>query len=108
LTLRRDGADRRVVVVPLASEHTVRYYDLVARQRTAVCEASGARLGYLKIPNMMAQGWADFHRDLYTEFQRDGLIVDLRTRRAATPVSWRPRSSPGTSSAGTCPGMRSP
>jgi tricorn protease len=78
LTLRRDGADRRVVVVSLASEHTVRYYDLVARQRTAVCEASGGRLGYLKIPNMMAQGWADFHRDLYTEFQRDGLIVDLR------------------------------
>ena len=78
MTLRRDGADLRVVVVPLASEHTVRYYDLVARQRTAVCEASGARLGYLKIPNMMAQGWADFHRDLYTEFQRDGLIVDLR------------------------------
>ena len=78
LTLRRDGADRRAVVVPLASEHAVRYYDLVARQRAAVCEASGGRLGYLKIPDMMARGWADFHRDLYTEFQRDGLIVDLR------------------------------
>jgi tricorn protease len=67
-----------VVVVPLASEHAVRYYDLTARQRAAVCEASGGRLGYLKIPDMMARGWADFHRDLYTEFQRDGLIVDLR------------------------------
>ena len=41
LTLRRDGADRRAVVVPLASEHAARYYDLVARQRAAVCEASG-------------------------------------------------------------------
>jgi tricorn protease len=78
LTLRRDGADRRVVVVPLASEHETRYYDLVARQRAAVCEASGGRLGYLKIPDMMARGWAEFHRDMYTEFQRDGLIVDLR------------------------------
>jgi tricorn protease len=78
LTLRRDGASRRAVVVPLASEHAVRYYDLTARQRAAVCEASGGRLGYLKIPDMMARGWADFHRDLYTEFQRDGLIVDLR------------------------------
>jgi peptidase S41-like protein len=76
--LRRDGADRRAVVVPLASEHAVRYYDLVARQRAAVCDASGGRLGYLKIPDMMAAGWADFHRDLYTEFRRDGLIVDLR------------------------------
>jgi tricorn protease len=78
LTLRRDGVDRPAVVVPLASEHATRYYDLVTRQRAAVSEASGGRLGYLKIPDMMARGWADFHRDLYTEFQRDGLIVDLR------------------------------
>ena len=78
LTLRRDGADRRAVVVPLASEHAARYYDLVARQRAAVCEASGGRLGYLNIPDMMARGWAEFHRDLYTEFRRDGLIMDLR------------------------------
>jgi tricorn protease len=78
LTLRRDGADRRVVVVPLASEHAVRYHDLVARRRVAVRDASGGRLGYLHIPDMMARGWAEFHRDLYTEFQRDGLIVDVR------------------------------
>jgi tricorn protease len=78
LTLRRDGADRRAVVIPLASEHAARYYDLVARRRAAVCEASGGRLGYLNIPDMMARGWAEFHRDLYTEFRRDGLIVDLR------------------------------
>jgi tricorn protease len=78
LTLRRDGADRGAVVVPLASEHATRYYDLVARQRSAVREASGGRLGYLHFPDMMAAGWADFHRDLYTEFRRDGLIVDLR------------------------------
>jgi tricorn protease len=78
LTLQRDGADRRVVVVPLASEHATRYYDLVARQRAAVREVSGGRLGYLKIPGMNPGGWADLHRDLYTEFRRDGLIVDLR------------------------------
>jgi tricorn protease len=78
LTLRRGGADRRAVVVPLASEHAVRYYDLVARQRAAVREASRGRLGYLKIPDMMAAGWAELHRDLYTEFGLDGLIVDLR------------------------------
>jgi tricorn protease len=78
LTLRRDGADRRAVVVPLASEDATRYHDLVARQRASVCAASGGRLGYLKIPDMMARGWAEFHRDLYTEFRRDGLIVDLR------------------------------
>ena len=78
LTLRRAGADRRAVVVPVASEHATRYYDLVARQRSAVREASRGRLGYLHIPDMMGRGWAEFHRDLYTEFGQDGLIVDLR------------------------------
>ncbi len=78
LTLRREGTDRRVVVVPLASEYAARYYDLVARRRAAVSEASGGRLGYLHIPDMMSPGWAEFHRDLHTEFRRDGLIVDLR------------------------------
>jgi tricorn protease len=78
LTLRRDGTDRRVVVVPLATEHPTRYQDLVARQRAAVREASDGRLGYLKLPNMSAAGWADLHRDLFTEAGREGLIVDLR------------------------------
>jgi tricorn protease len=78
LTLRRDGSDRRAVIVPLASEYAARYYDLVARQRAAVREASGGRLGYLHVPDMMSSGWAEFHRDLHAEFGRDGLIVDLR------------------------------
>jgi len=64
LTLRRDGADRRAAVVPLASEYEARYYELVARRRAAVREASGGRLGYLHIPDMMSPGWAEFHRDL--------------------------------------------
>lgn len=78
LTLRRDRTDRRVVVVPLGNEHLIRYHDAVARQRAAVREATGGRLGYLKLPNMMALGWAEFHRDVSTEFGRDGLILDLR------------------------------
>ena len=78
LTLRRDGADRRTIVVPLAGEHATRYYDLVARQRAAVWEASGGRLGYLHIPGTNPAGWAELHRDLHTEFARDGLIADFR------------------------------
>lgn len=79
LTLRRDGAaDRRVVVVPLASEALVRYHDLIDRRRTAVREASGGRLGYLHVPDMVSSGWAEFHRDLRGAFEADGLVLDLR------------------------------
>jgi tricorn protease len=81
LTLRHDGTGRRAVVVPLASEHAIRYHDLVARQRAAVRNASGGRLGYLHFPDVMVRGWAEFHRDLFTEFARDGLIVDFRECR---------------------------
>lgn len=78
LTLRRDGADRRVVVVPLANEGLVRYHDLVHQRRAAVREASGGRLGYLHVPDMVSWGWAEFHRDMRGAFEADGLVLDLR------------------------------
>jgi tricorn protease len=79
LTLRREGAeDRRVAVVPLADEFTLRYHDLIRTRRATVHELSGGRLGYLQVPDMMSQGWAEYHRDLHTELNREGLIFDLR------------------------------
>src|SRR5262249_7926315 len=82
LTLRPNDADpevqRRVVVVPLHSDRRLRYQDWVAGRRRLVRELSDGRLGYLHIPDMMGEGWADFHRDLRTEMTRDGLIFDVR------------------------------
>ena len=79
LTLRREGAeDRRVAVVPLANEYTLRYHDLIRSRRATVHELSGGRLGYVQVPDMMSQGWAEYHRDLHTELDREGLVFDLR------------------------------
>ena len=50
----------------------------MAGRRRRVRELSEGRLGYLHIPDMMGEGWADFHRDLRTEMARDGLIFDVR------------------------------
>ena len=80
LTLRRDGAeDRRVVVTPLATETTLRYHDLIRSRRAQVHELSEGRLGYVHVPDMQSLGWADFHRDLRREIARDGLVVDFRS-----------------------------
>jgi tricorn protease len=80
LTLRREGAeDRRVAVVPLSDERTLRYHDLTRSRRAAVHELSGGRLGYVHVPDMAAPGWADYHRDLHAEFAREGIVVDLRS-----------------------------
>lgn len=69
---------RRVAVVPLIDDRTLRYQDWVARRRAVVRELSGGRCGYLHIPDMGGSGWAQFNRDLRMEVSRPALIVDVR------------------------------
>jgi tricorn protease len=74
-----DGSGpRSVPVVPLRSDSRLRYLDWVHAKRAQVRELSGGQIGYLHVPDMVTQGWADFHRDLRTEMVRDALIVDVR------------------------------
>lgn len=75
------GTQRRVAVVPVKDEERLRYQEWVASNRRTVREASGGTFGYLHIPDMMANGWAQLHRDLDTETALDGLIVDVRRNR---------------------------
>ena len=93
-------ADRRVVVVPLATEETLRYQDWVRGRAAYVAEHGGGRLGYLHIPDMMGVGWAQLFRSLRQATQREGLIVDVRYNRgghtsqlvieqlARRPIGW--------------------
>ncbi|WP_299165018.1 S41 family peptidase [uncultured Arthrobacter sp.] len=74
-------AVRRVAVVPLRSEERLRYQNWVNANRTIVHEASDQRFGYLHIPDMVARGWAQLHRDLDRETAKDGLIIDVRRNR---------------------------
>jgi tricorn protease len=74
----RSGEPRSVVVVPLRDERRLRYQDWVASRRRLARELGEGRLGYLHIPDMMGEGWADFHRDLRTEMRFDALVMDVR------------------------------
>ncbi|MGI9064341.1 MAG: S41 family peptidase [Pseudonocardiaceae bacterium] len=77
-----DGsAARRVVVTPLADEERLRYQAWVADRRAHVHDTTGGRVGYLHLPDMMGHGWAQLHRDLRGESQREALVVDLRENR---------------------------
>ncbi|MDQ2710184.1 MAG: PDZ domain-containing protein, partial [Actinomycetota bacterium] len=73
------GTVRRVVVAPLTGDEQLRYQDWVAGRRAFVADRSEGRLGYLHLPDMVANGWAQLHRDLRRETARDGLIVDVRS-----------------------------
>lgn len=81
LTIRRDGQDRRVVVVPLDDEESLRYQDWIRSRRIYVEERSGGRLGYVNIPDMASLGWAQLHRDLRHATRHEGVIVDVRYNR---------------------------
>jgi tricorn protease len=76
-----DGRPRRVAVVPLANDRRLRYQDWVAGNRRLVRDRSDGRAGYLHVPDMTGEGWAQFHRDLRTEMARDLLILDVRYNR---------------------------
>jgi tricorn protease len=74
-----DGSAQRTVTVrAIADEFPARYRDWVEAKRRAVREATGGRVGYLHVPDMMYRGFAEFHRSFLAEYDRDGLIVDVR------------------------------
>jgi tricorn protease len=75
------AANRSVVVVPLFDDMPLRYHDWVAGRRAYVHTASDGRVGYVHVPDMVASGWAELHRDLRMEVRREGLIVDVRENR---------------------------
>jgi tricorn protease len=85
LTLARGAGaaavTRQVLVAALADEVPARYREWVERNRAWVHERSGGRVGYFHLPDMMAAGFAEFHRYFSAECDRAGLIVDVRYNR---------------------------
>jgi tricorn protease len=77
----RKGEERTVLVKALATEGTLRYRAWVEANRRTVHERTGERVGYLHIPDMGPWGFSEFHRGYLSEFDRKGLIVDVRYNR---------------------------
>jgi tricorn protease len=69
---------RTVIAKALRSDAALRYRDWVEANRRAVHDATDGAVGYVHIPNMGVQGFAEFHRYYPIEVQRDGLIIDVR------------------------------
>jgi tricorn protease len=75
------GTQRDVLVTALADEAPARYREWVERNRAFVHRASGGRVGYFHLPDMMSAGFAEFHRYFGTECDHDALVVDVRYNR---------------------------
>jgi tricorn protease len=77
----RKGEERTVLVKALASEAQLRYRAWVEANRRIVHERTNERVGYLHVPDMGPWGFSEFHRGYLSEFDRKGLIVDVRYNR---------------------------
>jgi tricorn protease len=80
LTVRRAGESepRTVTVKALGDERPARYRDWVDANRETVHKATEGRVGYIHVPDMGPDGYAEFHRAFLVEYDRDALIVDVR------------------------------
>jgi tricorn protease len=80
LTVRRasDTQPQTITVKALADERPARYRDWVDANRRKVHEVTGGRVGYIHVPDMGPEGYAEFHRAFLVEYDRDALIVDVR------------------------------
>lgn len=69
---------RVITVKALADEMPARYREWVERNRRVVHEKSQGQVGYIHIPNMAGEGFAEFHRGYLAEYDYPALVVDVR------------------------------
>jgi tricorn protease len=79
LTLQRGEAPPHTVTVKtLADERPARYREWVDANRARVHAATDGRVGYVHVPDMGPDGYAEFHRGYLAEYDREALLVDVR------------------------------
>jgi tricorn protease len=90
LDFERNGEARSVVTQPVAAgrDAVLRYSDWVTSRREVVESASDGRVGYLHLRAMGATDMSDFIREFYANFDRDGLIIDVRRNRGGNIDAW--------------------
>jgi tricorn protease len=69
---------RVVVVKALGNEMPARYREWVESNRRYVHEKSQNRVGYIHIPDMGKNGYAEFHRSYLSEYDYPALLIDVR------------------------------
>jgi len=69
---------REVVVVPIADEQTLRYFNWVEGNIQKVSKATGGRVGYIHIPDMGVPGMNEFVKHFYPQVTKEALIIDVR------------------------------
>lgn len=69
---------REVVIIPIADESSLYYYNWVHNNIEKVNEATNGMVGYIHVPDMSVQGLNEFVKYYYPQLMKPALIIDDR------------------------------
>ena len=81
LTVKTEDSEnptRTVSIKAIGDERPVYYRQWVTQNRETVHTKTKGKVGYVHIPDMGVNGYAEFHRSYLSEVNCDALIVDVR------------------------------
>jgi len=90
LQLKRGSQTHKTIVMPVSAmvDGQLRYLDWVSHNATVVEDASKGKIGYLHLYAMGGGDIESFAREFYTNYDKDGLIIDVRRNRGGNIDSW--------------------
>lgn len=86
----KDKEDRAEIVVPAdgGKDNDLRYLDWETTRADVVSAKSGGRFGYIHLRAMGEDDMDTFARTYYPQFNKDGLVIDVRHNRGGNIDSW--------------------
>jgi tricorn protease len=69
---------RKIIVKPIADESQLYYLDWVNNNMQKVDKATNGKVGYVHVPDMLADGLNEFVKHYYPQLNRQALIIDDR------------------------------
>ena len=84
------GASRETIVVPVGMDRDgeLRYDEWEYTRRLEVEKSGSGHIGYVHLRAMGGSNIAEWFRDFYPVYNRDGLIIDVRQNRGGNIDSW--------------------
>jgi tricorn protease len=77
-TSASESGSCKVIVLPIADESSLYYYDWVQTNIKKVNDATKGEVGYIHIPDMSAEGLNEFVKYFYPQIRKKALIIDDR------------------------------
>lgn len=90
LQLKRGSQTHKTIVMPVSAvvDSQLRYLDWVSHNAAVVENASQGKMGYLHLYAMGGGDIESFAREFYANYDKEGLIIDVRRNRGGNIDSW--------------------